>query len=114
MGLDGRAFGIAPNKTSGAQSSFAARYAGFLACEAAITISDLADAAPVSYGVPAAGAVGISQMLTVLNGTARVIRRSGLAKGVPVVNEIAAVLTAGWFVAEAAKANKACSPQFGF
>lgn len=97
--------GGAPSNGNSKQSPFAVRYVGFLACEAAITSNDLANASPASYGALVTGAVGIQQMLRVLNGT---------AKGVPVVNEMAALLDAGWFLKESIKTNQACSPLFGF
>ena len=96
---------IAPSSGNSKQSPFALRYVGFLACEVAITSNDLANASPASYGALATGAVGIQQMFRVLTGT---------AKSVPVVNEMAAVLDAGWILKESIKANQACSPLFGF
>ena len=85
------------------------KYIGFLTCEAGITIHDIGDADPASTVAIIAGGVGVKQMLTALNGTSKVIRRAGLARGIPGINMIAATLDAGMLLAESIKANQACT-----
>ncbi len=100
-------FGIAPN--NGTQMGPAAKYFTFLGCEYDITVADLTDASPASYGALAAGAVGMQQMYTYGFGTAKAIARAGLKKGVPVIGEIAALYDVTMMNIEAVKANKACT-----
>lgn len=85
------------------------KYLSFLTCEAGITIHDLGDAAPASYGALATGAVGVQQMYTFLYGTTRAIRRAGLARGVPVIGEMAALYDVVMMNVEAVRANQACT-----
>lgn len=86
-----------------------AKYLTFLGCEYNITIADLTDASPASYGALAAGAVGMQQMYTYGFGTAEAIAKAGLKKGVAVIGEIAAGYDAVMFDIEAVKANQACT-----
>ena len=77
-----------------------AKYFTFLGCEYNITVADLTDASPASYGALAAGATGVKQMISFLN---------GVGKSVPVVNEIAALFDVAMMNVEAVKSNQACT-----
>jgi hypothetical protein len=85
------------------------KYIGFLTCEAGITIHDIGDADPASTVSIIAGGVGVKQMLTVLNGTQKVVRRAGLARGIPGINMIAATVDSFMLLNESIKANQACT-----
>ena len=76
------------------------KYGTFLLCEYNITMADVTDASPASYGALAAGATGVKQMISFLN---------GVGKGVPVINEIAALYDVTMMNIEAVKSNQACT-----
>lgn len=76
------------------------KYLTFLGCEYNISVADLTKTSPASFGALAAGATGVKQMISFLN---------GIAKGVPVINEVAALIDVTMLNIEAVKSNQACT-----
>jgi RHS repeat-associated protein len=86
-------------------------YAVFLSCENAFLINDLGQSGAAKFGALSAGAVGVTQMWTYSFGTAKVIAKAGLKRGVPVIGEIAALYDVTMLNIKVAQANQTCTKQ---